>query len=72
MRSQQFPKFCLCQQLFAVKRFCIGTRLSNVLKTTNATNLVKTILESTYKVTLGTFKLPVPTQPAFLLRGVEF
>ena len=72
MRSRQFPKFCLCQQLFAFKRLCKGTRLSNILKTTNATDLVKTILESTYKVALGTFKLAVPTRPAFLLRKVEF
>ena len=72
MTSRQFPKFCLCQQLFAFKRFCMGARLSNILKTTNATNLVKTVLESTYKVALGTFKLLVPTRPAFLLREVEF
>ena len=47
-------------------------RLSNILKTTNATKLIKTILESTYKALLGTYKLEAPTQPVFLLREVEF
>ena len=31
------------------------TRLSNILKITNATKFIKTILESTFKVVLGTF-----------------
>ena len=47
-------------------------RLSNILKTTNATISIKTILESTYKVVLGTSKLGAPTWPIFLLREVEF
>ena len=48
------------------------TRLSNILKTTNATKFIKTILERTYKVVLGTYNLAAPTWPAFLLGGVEF
>ena len=48
------------------------TRLSDILKTTNATKLIKTILESTYKAVLGTYKLGAPTQPVVLLRKVEF
>ena len=48
------------------------TRLSNILKTKNATKFIKTILESTYKVVLGTYNLAAPTQPAFLLKTVEF
>ena len=48
------------------------TRLSNILKTTNATKFIKTILESTYKVVLGTYNLAVQTRPVFLLRAVEF
>ena len=48
------------------------TRLSNILKTTNATKFIKTILESTYKVVLGTYNLAAPVRPVFLLRAVEF
>ena len=48
------------------------TRLCNILETTNATKFIKTILESTYKVVLGTDNLAVPTRPVFLLRAVEF
>ena len=62
----------LMQQLFAFKRFCMEMRLSNILKTTNATKFIKTILESTYKVVLGTYNLAAPTRPVFLLRAVEF
>ena len=38
------------------------TRLSNILKTTNATKFIKTILESTYKVVLDTYNLAAPTR----------
>ena len=48
------------------------TRLRNILKTTNITKFIKTILKSTYKVLLGTYSLAVPTQPIFLLRAVDF
>ena len=46
--------------------------LSNILKTTNATKFIKTILENTNKVVLGTYNLLAPTQPVSLLRAVEF
>ena len=39
-------KFCLRQQLFAFKGFCMETRLSNIFKTTNVTIFTETILES--------------------------
>ena len=68
----QFCKFCLCQQLFAFKRFCMETRLSNILKNTNATKFIKTIPESTYKVVLDTYNLVALTQRVSLLRAVEF
>ena len=48
------------------------TRLSNILKTTNTTKFIKTILESTYKVVLGTYKLATQTRIIFLFRDVEF
>ena len=48
------------------------TKLSNILKTKNATKFIKTILESTYKVVLGKYNLEAPMQPVFLLRAVEF
>ena len=68
----QFCKFCLCQQLFAFKRFCMETRLSNILKNTNATKFTKTVPESTYKVVLDTYNLEAPTQPVSLLRAIDF
>ena len=73
MRSVgEFFRFCLCQQLCAFKTICMGTRLYNILETTNATKFINTILESTYKVVLGTQNLAVPTGPIYLLRVVEF
>ena len=42
----KFSKFCLRQQLFAFKRFCIETRLLNISKTTNVIDFIKTILKS--------------------------
>ena len=48
------------------------TRLSNILKTTNAAKFIKTILESSYKAILGAYNLAAPTRPVFLLRAVEF
>ena len=68
---EHFCKFCLCQQLFAFKLFCMETRLSNIFKTTNATKFIKTILERTYKVVLGKYNLAAPTRPVFLLRAVD-
>ena len=71
-RVGQFCKFCLCQHLFAFKRFCMETRLSDILKTTKATKFIKAILESTYKVVVGTYNLVTPMRPVSLLRAVEF
>ena len=68
----QFFKFCLCQQLFAFKRFCMETRLSNILKTTNIKKFIKTNLKRTCKVVLGTYNLVAQTRPVCLLRAVEF
>ena len=48
------------------------TRLSNILKTTNATKFIKTIPDSTFKVVLGTHNLAASTRSVFLLRAVEF
>ena len=47
-------------------------RLRNFLKTTNAAKLSKTILESQYKILLGTHNLAAPTWPVVLLRTVKF
>ena len=49
----QFLQFSLCQQLFAFEHFRMETRLGNISKATNATEFVKTILESSNKVLLG-------------------
>ena len=46
----------LRQQLFAFKEFCMEMRLSNIFKTKNITNLIKVILESSYRVLQVTFK----------------
>ena len=48
------------------------TRLYNILNTTNVTKLIKTIIESTYKIVLGTYNLVAPTRPVFLLKAIEF
>ena len=48
------------------------TRLSNILKTTNAAKFIKTILETTYEVVLGTYKFAAPTRLVYLLRAFEF
>ena len=50
----QFSKFWLCQQLFAFKRFCMETILSNILKTAKVTKFIKIIVESTYKIIVVT------------------
>ena len=51
-RLGKFWKFCLRQQLFAFKKFCMETRLRNISETTNATDLTKDILESSCRVLL--------------------
>ena len=72
MRSRQTVLQILFVSAFAFKRFSMETRLSNMLKATNATKFIKTILESSYKVTLGICNLVAPTRPVSLLRAVEF
>ena len=47
-------------------------RLRNILKSTNATKLIKTILKRSHKVLLDTCNLAALTWPVFLLRAVEF
>ena len=47
------------------------TRLSNIFKTTNATNLTKVILESSYRVLQVTFKWKTLKQPVYFLKAVE-
>ena len=47
-------------------------RLSNILKTTNAAKFIKTILENTYKVALGTYNLAAPTWPVFFEGPLSF
>ena len=46
----QFSRFSLRQQFCAFKEFCMETRLSNMFKTTNVTNLTKVIQQSSYRV----------------------
>ena len=48
------------------------TRLSNIFKTTNVTNLTKVILESSYRVLQVTSKWKTPKQLLYLLKAVEF
>ena len=47
-------------------------RLRNILKNTNVTTFIKTILESSYKVLLDTYTLLAPTWLILLLRVIEF
>ena len=66
----RFSKFSLRQQLFAFKEFCMETRLSNVFKTTNVTNITKVILESSYRVLQVTSNRE--KQHVYILKAVEF
>ena len=65
----QFCKFCLYQQLFAIKRFFMETWLNNILKTTNSTKFIKTILESTYKVVSVTSNLAGSNAARLFVKG---
>ena len=65
-------KFCLRQQLFAFKEFCMEKRLSSIFKTKNATKLTNTILKSSYRVLQVTYKWKTLKQPVYFLRAVEF
>ena len=69
---EQFSKFCLRQQLFALKKFCMETRLPNIFKTTNVTNLTKVSQESSYRVLQVTYKQKILKQPVYFLKAVEF
>ena len=59
----KFSKFCLRQQLFAFKKFCMETRLLNISKTTNAKDFIKAILKSSCRVLLDTCNLTASTRP---------
>ena len=48
------------------------TRLSNIFKTTNVTNLTKVIQESSYRVLQVTSKQKTLKQPVYFLKAVEF
>ena len=65
-------KFCLRQQLFAVKQFCNETRLSNIFKTTNVTNFTEAILKSSYRVLQVISKWKTLKQPVYFFKAVEF
>ena len=69
---EQFWKFCLRQQLFALKEFCMETRFSNIFKTTKVTNLTKVIQESSYRLLKVTSKQKTLKQPVYFLKAVEF
>ena len=62
----------LHQQLFAFKRFCVETRLSNTSKTLNFAKLNKNILESYYRVLQGISKWKTLKQAVYFLRVVDF
>ena len=48
------------------------TRLSNIFKTTNVTNLTKVIQQSSYRVLQVTSKWKTLKQPVYFLKAVEF
>ena len=50
----KFSKFCLLQQLFAFKKFCMETRLPYISNSANATAFIKAILKSSCRVLLDT------------------
>ena len=45
------------------------TRLSNILKTTNATKFIKITLENTYKFVSGTYNLVAATAASLFVKG---
>ena len=55
-----------------IKEFGIETRLSNIFKTTNVTNLTKVIQQSSYRVLQVTSKWKTLKQPVYFLKAVEF
>ena len=48
------------------------TRLFNIFKTTNVTNLAKIIQESSYRVAQVTSKWKTLKQPVYFLKAVEY
>ena len=55
-----------------IKEFGIETRLSNIFKTTNVTNLTMVIQQSSYRVLKVTYKWKTLKQPVYFLKAVEF
>ena len=49
-KLNSFWNFVYVSNYLLLFDFCMETRLSNILKTTNVTNFTKTILESSYRV----------------------
>ena len=49
-KLNSFWNFAYVSNYLLLFDFCMETRLSNILKTTNVTNFTKTILESSYRV----------------------
>ena len=48
------------------------TRLSNILKTTNVTNLIKVVQQNSYRVLRVKSKWKTLKQPVYFLKSVEF
>ena len=44
-----FEKFCVHQQLFGFKEFCMDKRMSSIFKATNVTKLTNVIVKSSYR-----------------------
>ena len=62
----------LTSAIIYIQRFCMETRLPNIFKTTNVTNLTKVIQESSYRVLQVTSKQKTLKQPVYFLKAVEF
>ena len=69
---ERFSKICLCQQLFAFRKYFIETRLCNIFKSKNARKLTKLIIESSYKVLLDSILFVSINSPLHFLWVVEF
>ena len=55
-----------------MEEFCMETKLSNIFKTTNVTNLTKVIQQSSYRVLQVKYKWKTLKQPVYFLKAVEF
>ena len=51
--------------------FCMETRLRNILRRANVTELIKAILGSSYKVLLGPYVLAIRTQRVMTLVKID-